>query len=477
MSVSRNKQILIVDDEDNIREFLSVSFVREGCQVFTAESGAVAEELYRTYTPDVVILDVRLPDQHGLDLLQRLVESNHDVMVIMITAYGDVKTAVEAMKLGAADYITKPFDFEEIRLAVDRALEVQALRTKVAVLESQSNSYADMIGVSDSMRQIFATISRVAETPDSTVLIVGESGTGKELVARAIHKQSARRDRPFVAVNCTSLKEQLLESELFGYERGAFTDAKERKKGLFEVADGGTIFLDEIGDMEVRLQSQLLRVLEERVFRRVGGTRDIPVDVRVVAATNKDLQQEVQEGRFRDDLFYRVSVVPIHIPPLRQRKDDIPALVRHFIEEFNRKLNRSIRGITPEALDALGQYDWPGNVRELRNVLERIAILEDPKLIRIEHLPMEIAKRVDTPLGMEDSLTRLPYHIAKGQMIQTFERRYLLGLLQRFEGNISRCSEAAAIDRSSLHRLLKKHRIDPNTFRVRTEGPPAAEPH
>ncbi len=468
MSASSHKQILIVDDEDNIREFLSVSFVREGFIVHTAESGAVAEELFQAYVPDIVILDVRLPNQHGLDVLRRMLEFNRDTMIIMITAYGDIKTAVEAMKAGAADYISKPFDFEEIQLAVERALHVQALKNKLAVLESQSASYADMIGVSDRMRQVFATIERVAETPDSTVLIMGESGTGKELVARAIHKRSRRHENPFVAVNCSSLKEQLLESELFGHERGAFTDARERKRGLFEVADGGTIFLDEIGDMDVRLQSQLLRVLEERVFRRVGGTRDIPVDVRVIAATNKDLRQEVDAGRFRDDLFYRLSVVPVAIPPLRERKEDVPPLVRYFIEEFNRKLSRSIRGITPDALNALIIYEWPGNVRELRNVIERIAILENPELIRLEHLPVEIARRDESGSGAADALVQLPYHEAKAQMLETFERRYLLGLLHRYGGNVSKCAEVAGIDRSSFHRLLKKHRIDSTAFRSST---------
>jgi DNA-binding NtrC family response regulator len=465
MSASLHKQLLIVDDEENIREFLSVSFVREGFVVHTAESGAVAEELFRSYVPDIVILDVRLPDQHGLDVLHRMLEYNRDAMVIMITAYGDVKTAVQAMKAGAVDYISKPFDFEEIRLAVEKALKVQALKNKLAVLEHQSASYADMIGVSDGIRQVFATIDRVAETPDSTALIVGESGTGKELVARAIHKKSKRRDHPFVAVNCTSLKEQLLESELFGHERGAFTDAKERKKGLFEVADGGTIFLDEIGDMDVRLQSQLLRVLEEKVFRRVGGTRDIPVDVRVIAATNKDLMEEVAAGRFRDDLFYRLSVVPIPIPPLRQRKEDIPPLVKHFIQEFNHRLSRSIRGITPDALNALMGYDWPGNVRELRNVIERIAILENPELIRLEHLPLEILHQSEPSEGSAEALVQLPYHVAKAQMLEAFERRYLLSLLQRYNGNVSKCAESAGIDRSSFHRLLKKHKINTTAFR------------
>jgi DNA-binding NtrC family response regulator len=474
------KSILIIDDEENLRKFLSKSLARDGFEVQTAGTGKEGLALFQKDGADVVILDVRLPDIYGLEVLREILAVQKETAVIMITAYGDIKTAVEAMKLGAADYLTKPFEFEEIKLAIDKVLQVLELKHKVQLLEYQANKflYADMIGSSPAMRAVFETIAKVAASPDTTVLIMGESGTGKELVAKAIHHKSQRKDKPFVTVNCTALQTQLLESELFGHERGAFTDAKTMKKGLFEVADGGTIFLDEVSDMDVGVQSKLLRVLEEQAFRRLGGTNDIEVNVRIIAASNKNLAKEVEAGRFRDDLYFRLQVVPITIPPLRERKEDIPLLVNYFISDYNVRLSRSIEGIAPEALDALMRYSWPGNVRELKNMLERIAILRNPREIGLSDLPIEMTKS-SAPLQMENkeaergqnskaedhALAGLDYQEARQRAIEAFEKKYLQELLAAHQGNVSQSAQTAHLDRSSFHRLMKKHALRSETFR------------
>ncbi|MGH7453921.1 MAG: sigma-54-dependent transcriptional regulator [bacterium] len=474
------KSILIIDDEENLRKFLSKSLARDGFEVQTAGTGKEGLALFQQGGSDVIILDVRLPDMYGLEVLREILAIQKDAAVIMITAYGDIKTAVEAMKLGAADYLTKPFEFEEIRLAIDKVLKVLELKHKVQLFEYQADKlrYEDMIGSSQSMRAVFETIEKVAASPDTTVLIMGESGTGKELVAKAIHNKSQRKDKPFVTINCTALQEQLLESELFGHERGAFTDAKTAKKGLFEIADGGTIFLDEVGDMDVGVQAKLLRVLEERAFRRVGGTKDIAVNVRIIAASNKNLAKEVEAGRFRDDLYFRLQVVPITIPPLRERKEDIPLLVNYFISDYNVRLNRSIAGIAPGALNALTRYHWPGNVRELKNVIERIAILRNPKQIGLTDLPIEITKSSASPqienkeaergqnrTVEEHALADLDYQEARQRAMAAFEKKYLQAVLAAHHGNVSQSAQAARLDRSSLHRLMKKHALKAETFR------------
>lgn len=477
-----HKSILIIDDEENLRKFLSKSLARDGFEVQTAGTGQEGLALFQKGGSEVVILDVRLPDIYGLEVLREMLAVQREAAVIMITAYGDIKTAVEAMKLGAADYLSKPFEFEEIKLAIDKVLKVLELKNKVQLLEYQADKflYEDMIGSSSAMRGVFETIAKVAESPDTTILIMGESGTGKELVAKAIHNKSQRKDKPFVTVNCTALQAQLLESELFGHERGAFTDAKTMKKGLFEVADGGTIFLDEVGDMSVGVQSQLLRVLEELAFRRLGGTKDIAVNVRIIAASNKNLTQEVEVGRFRDDLYFRLQVVPIIIPPLRERKEDILLLINYFISDYNARLNRAIEGISPEALEALKRYDWPGNVRELKNVLERIAILCNPREIGFTDLPIEIIKssgplqieKKDAQQGIHSTaedyaLAGLDYQEARQRAMEAFEKKYVQAMLAAHQGNVSQSAQAAHLDRSSFHRLMKKHALKSGTFRER----------
>ncbi|MHB8766927.1 MAG: sigma-54-dependent transcriptional regulator, partial [Deferrisomatales bacterium] len=373
-----NHTVLIVDDEYLIRWSLSENLKQDGVRCVTAESGEEALEAFRSESPDLVLLDIKLPGMDGIQVLERIKEIDRDVPVIMVTATSHVDTAVKAMKLGAYDYVSKPFDLTEVRTKVRHAVENTRLRREVEYLrtcQAEGRGFDRIIGNGPRMKEVIAVARKVAQSSSTTALLQGESGTGKDLLAQAIHFESARRSRPFMPINCTALPEELLESELMGHERGAFTDAKKTKKGLFELADGGTLFLDEIGDMKPGLQAKILRFLEERTFKRVGGKDDIEVDVRIVAATNKDLEQAIADRTFREDLYYRLSVVPITLPPLRERRDDIVPLGRHFLEGFNRDFKVSFTGLTPEAEALMVSYDWPGNIRELRNVIERAVIL------------------------------------------------------------------------------------------------------
>ncbi len=462
------RKILVVDDEENIRKFLPRSFAREGHDVLAAGSAGEAREVIAQHgVPDAVILDVRLPDASGLDLLRELKQSHGELIVIMITAFGEVEDSVNAIKNGAYDYVQKPFDFAEINRRVKNALEKLDLRDQVERLQAGSGpGYAGLIGESPSMREVVRVIERVAQSATTTVLITGETGTGKELVARAVHDRSSRGKGPFLAVNCTTLSENLLESELFGHERGAFTDAKTTKHGLFEVARGGTVFLDEISEMDVKLQSRILRVLENRTFRMVGGTKDIATDVRIVAATNRALEELVKSGQFREDLYFRLRVVPIHVPPLRERGNDILLLAQFFLHKFTRELSRKVKGFTDTAREALLRYPWPGNVRELRNAVEHSVLLTDAEEIGVADLNPEIAR--DTgglpPLPAED----LPiFRDAKEAALSRFEQKYLVDILAHHRGNVSRAAAAAGLDRSSLQRLLRKHNIQSDEFRSR----------
>ncbi|MEQ8766696.1 MAG: sigma-54 dependent transcriptional regulator, partial [Planctomycetota bacterium] len=372
------RRILIVDDEKLIRWSLKERFQQDGFEVEEAENGQAALEGFASGDFALAVLDFRLPDMNGLELLERLKAVDPELGVIFMTAYGTVQNAVDAMKLGAQDYVIKPFDIDGMALTVRKTLDTADLLQEVNAFREQNKRRFGMHNIvyrSRLMGEIVELVRRVAESEAQTILIQGESGTGKGLVARALHYESPKAERPFMNITCTALAETIMESELFGHEKGAFTDAKQQKKGLFELANGGTVFLDEISDMPLNLQGKLLRFLEDRSFKRVGGTRDITVDVRIVAATNKDLGRAVDEGSFRGDLFYRLKVIPIDIPPLRDRRADVPALIEHFVDSFNRDFKKNVVGFVPDAFSILQSYHWPGNIRELRNTVERAVLL------------------------------------------------------------------------------------------------------
>ncbi len=370
------RSILIVDDEVGARESLRMILKNE-YEVFLAKNAEEAFLRIKEHAPDVILLDIILPDLDGLKVLEIVKQNDPDAIVIMITATKTVKTAVEAMKLGAYDYVTKPFEVDELRLMISRSLSTQALEKEVQYLRKEVDKnfgFGNIIGKSDVMKEIFNIIRQIADSK-STVLIMGESGTGKELVSRAIHYISQRRNTPFVTINCAAIPETLIESELFGHEKGAFTNAIERKLGRFEIAHSGTLFLDEIGELSLATQAKILRFLEEREFNRVGGSKTIKVDVRLIAATNKELTQLIKKGLFREDLYYRINVVPIILPPLRERPEDIPLLLDHFVQKFSAENKKQVKGVSKEALDILKNYEWPGNVRELENLVERVVTL------------------------------------------------------------------------------------------------------
>jgi len=388
------KRVLIADDEKNMRWVLSQALEAEGYEVVQACDGKEVLSAVTEQIPDIMVLDHKMPAPDGMEVLRRLRAKGYTFPIIMLTAHGNVQTAVEAMKAGASEYLTKPFDLEELKLGIEKALRMSELAAEVTRLREELDKDYDVEGIiaqDQAILGVLETVRKVAPT-GATTLIYGESGTGKELVARALHKLSPRADKPFISVSAGALPETLLESELFGYEKGAFTGAMTAKPGRFELANGGTLFLDEIGDITPSVQVKLLRVLQERTFERLGGTRPIEVDVRVVAATNRDLQQLIADGQFREDLFYRLNVVPITLPPLRQRKSDIPLLVAHFLE----KSNSVGKTITPEAMERLVDYQWPGNIRELENTVERIAILAHGDAIGVEDLPAEVRAGVST---------------------------------------------------------------------------------
>lgn len=460
--------ILIIDDEEIIRKFLKIPLDKRGYRVFLASSGREGLTAYRKEDPDIVILDMRLPDSDGLDILKEIMEEDPSKIVVMITAYAEVELAVRAMKLGAFDYISKPFEFAEINLIVEKASALLKLRNKLSLLERfwDKYIYADMVGKCKKMRDLFQSIEEIAVSPAKTIFIFGETGTGKELTARAVHNKSSRASSPFVAINCTILDERLLQSELFGHEKGAFTDASVTKKGLFEVADGGTIFLDEIGDMKPSLQVKLLRVLDEMSFRRLGGVKDIKVNLRVITSSNRNMKEEVAEKRFRDDLYYRINVVSLKIPPLRERDDDILLLVEHYLKKYNGEFGKQVRGFTPEASVLLLRYDWPGNVRELRNLLERLVLLSGVEMITPAHLPLEIRGGGVDRLSMleKEDYTGLEFTEAKQRVVSGFEKKYIGDLLQQYQGNVSHAATAAGINRSTLQRMLKKYDLSSRNF-------------
>ncbi|MGQ0507840.1 MAG: sigma-54-dependent transcriptional regulator [Myxococcaceae bacterium] len=460
-------KVLVVDDDNIVLRAVSEALRREGHQVVPVADAI--EALIATKDPalDVVVTDIKMPNLSGIEVLKAFKQAQPDVEVIMMTGYATVETAVEAVKAGAYDYLTKPFErIDDLLLAVTKAAERRALKRRANVLEEALANKAEFEGLSGQstqMKAVFELVQTVSPTT-ATVLIEGESGTGKELVARAIHFRSNRRDKAFVAVNCSALTETLLESELFGHVKGSFTGAIGNKKGLFEAADGGTLFLDEIGDIPMSTQVRLLRVLQENEIKRVGANESIPVDVRVIAATHVDLQLAKQEGRFREDLFYRLNVIAMKLPALRDRPEDVPLLAQHFLTMHSQKMGKAMQGITPAAMERLTSYRWPGNVRELENAIERAVVLSRTPVIDIDALPPD-AQKASKPSGAEAdlaSLAHLPFAQAKALTVGAFERRYLTTLLERCGNNVTQAAMAAGMDRSNFRRLLKDHNLGRN---------------
>ena len=443
-------KVLVIDDEKSILESLADILEDEGYQVITALTAQQGLEHLSREAPDLVILDVWLPDEDGLKVLKQMRATWPGLPVIVISGHGTVEMAVKAIKLGAFDFLEKPLSYDRVVVTVANALRFRALEEENIRLKAGPG----LTGESAAIKKVKEEIARVAPT-DATVLIMGESGVGKEVAARMIHALSRRREGPFIEVNCAAIPEELIESELFGHEKGAFTGATSAKRGKFDLANGGTLFLDEIGDMSLSAQAKVLRVLQEKRFERVGGTRTIEVDVRVIAATNKDLREEIKKGRFREDLFFRLNVVPIVIPPLRERKEDIPVLVEEFLLELSRHSGLGKKRLSPEALEILKRYPWPGNVRELRNLIERLVIMARGEEILPEDLPPEIrTKAIPSP---PPSKTEEPWFACDDfkQARAFFEREFLRRKLALYEGNITRTAEAIGLERSYLHRKLK----------------------
>jgi DNA-binding NtrC family response regulator len=447
----RRGRVLVVDDEAGVRDSIRL-ILEDHCEVLEAAHGVGALEILKTQEIDVVMLDQRMPGETGMTVLPRIHALDPTIVVILATAVRDVRTAVEAMRLGAYDYMVKPFDADDLLMLIERALDKRALERQVLRLRSAltetsvdpgDRTFHGMVGRHAEMARIYQLIVQIAETP-TTVLVTGESGTGKELVARAIHQRSARAGQPFVAVNVAAIPDSLVESELFGHEKGAFTGAHARKLGKFELAHGGTIFLDEIGSLRLDLQTKLLRALQEREVERLGGLRPIPVDVRVVAATNVNLRQAVKNHAFREDLYYRLNVVPIHVPPLRERREDIPFLVEHFVRKVARECHRQVDGVSAGALEVLTRYDWPGNVRELENVIHRAVVLAGGPVVMLRDVPLDVAMPETGSKLSED--TGLPLREA----CERFERQYVLRVLERVQWNVSRAARLLGVHRNTV---------------------------
>ncbi|HXX67947.1 MAG TPA: sigma-54 dependent transcriptional regulator [Polyangiaceae bacterium] len=450
------RRVLVVDDEENIRLVLRTLLRKHGYEVEVAEGGEAALSALDAFDPDVILTDVRMPKMGGLDLLAALKAKQHPATVIVMSAFGNVDLAIEAMKAGAYDYVSKPFKPDEIVLVLRKAEERESLRRENRALKQQiqkDNQFESILAKSREMLEIFRTISKIADFK-TTVLVTGESGTGKELVARAIHSRSGRRGAPFVAINCGAIPENLLESELFGHKKGAFTDAAADRRGLFEEAHGGTLLLDEIGELPLNLQVKLLRVLQEERIRRLGDTKDITVDTRIVAATHRDLAADVKAGRFREDLFYRINVLPIHIPPLRSRREDVNLLIDHFLSRNNARLGTAIRGVSTEARKQLLDYGWPGNVRELENTIERAMVLADTDVLQPHDLPERI----------RDALDPIQGHLASGELsikrtVAAIEQILIRRALQKTKGNRTRAADLLEISHRALLYKIKDYKI------------------
>jgi DNA-binding NtrC family response regulator len=456
--------ILVVDDERLVRWSLQQKLEQWGYHVSLAEDGATALGRMQLDNPDLITLDVKLPDMTGIEVLSELRNRNIHVPVIVITAFGVVDDAVRSLKLGAYDFIEKPINFEKLENSVRNALETRRLRTEVArTQEIQRSEFSvdRIVGVSEQTREVRELIKKVAGSEASTILVQGESGTGKDLVAHAIHYESSRRDRPFFAINCAAIPETLMESELFGHEKGAFTDARSQKKGMFEMADGGTLFLDEVSEMNLGMQAKLLRVLEGQSFRRVGGVKNLSVDVRVIVASNRNLEEAVRGSKFRQDLYFRLAIIPLTLRPLREHKEDIPALLEHFIQYYNQKFRKSIQGLTREAEELLLNYDWPGNIRELRNAIERVMILAEGNRVAAKYLPIRISEGGVMPIPMGEGhgngSVQLP---PGGTSLYEVERELIRQALEQSHGNKTIAAKLLRITRDTLRYKVKKYKLD-----------------
>ncbi len=444
--------ILVVDDDDTIRYCLKEALEVEGYKVYTEENGENSLKLIKKVVPDLIVLDLKMPGMNGMDLLKEIKSHDQDILVILLTGHASVDSAVNAMKAGAFDYLEKPFKMDHIKVVVQRALSTQSLMREVSRLRTKTNVTGDLniVAVSKEMKEIFEHVKIIAKSPSSTVLIQGESGTGKELIANYIHIMSARNKYRFMEVNCAALTENLLEAELFGYEKGSFTGASTTgKAGLFEATQRGTMFLDEIGEMSLSLQAKLLRVLQERRFKRVGGVDDINVDVRIIASTNRDLEEEVQKGNFRKDLYYRLRVLPVYLCALRERQDDIIPIVKHYINNFNKEFNKVVNEIPSDIEDILINYDWPGNVRELKNVIERAVLLSDNSSLSAEHLLLgsTTAKKDSGIEGDTD------------QSISTVEKHHIMEILKENSWRMTKASKILGINRTTLYNKIKHYDI------------------
>jgi two-component system response regulator PilR (NtrC family) len=456
----RPPRILVVDDERSMRELLAIVLRREGYEVLLAENGRGAIEILEREPVDILISDIKMPDLSGVDVLRAAKKIDQDILGIMITAFASTETAVEAMRLGACDYLSKPFDIDLLRMKVREKIENRQLRQENLLLKRTlglTHQFSNIIGRSEAMLAVFKMIETVART-NSTILLTGESGTGKGLVAQAVHFHSLRRDKPMVSLNCGAMPENLLESELFGHMRGAFTGADSNKKGLLEVAERGSVFLDEIGEMSAVMQVKLLRVLQERRFRRVGGLEEMQADIRVIAATNQDLARLIAEGRFREDLFYRINVIPISLPPLRERREDISLIAEHFLQKYNEQMGKEISGISHQAMELLQGHDWPGNIRELENVMERAVALEPTPLILPESLPPTIrsdAARV--PASNTEALPESGFDLEAH--VKEIERGYLAEALKKAGGVQVKAAELLGMSFRSFRYYVKKYNL------------------
>jgi two-component system nitrogen regulation response regulator NtrX len=460
--------VLVVDDEAGVRASLAAILGDEGYAVDEADSGERALTALEARRYDLVLLDVWLPGADGLEVLGRIREADPELPVVVISGHGTIETAVRAVRLGAHDFVEKPLSLEKTLLAVRNALQRRRLETEIRALKRQLDERYVMVGESAALKRLRAEIAQAAPT-SGRVLIFGENGTGKELVARAIHARSLRASGPFVEVNCAAIPEELIESELFGHVKGAFTGALATRKGKFELADGGTIFLDEIADMSLKTQAKVLRALQEQRIEPVGGAGSVAVDVRVIAATNKDLDEEIRKSRFREDLYFRLNVIPFHVPPLRERREDVPLLARHFMEVLSAEHGRRPRTITPEALAALSRLPWPGNVRELRNIIERLVIMTPGDTIELRHLPSSLLEGLPAGAAPSGEAPATPGTLARAR--EDFERRYILRRYRECGGNMSRTAEALGVERSNLYRKMKGYGLLP----ARRDAPDADE--
>jgi len=449
--------ILVVDDKDSMRNMLTETLTDEGYRVDCAPDGRRALELVRNKSYDLVLTDLKMPDVDGLEVLGNVNAIDSDTAVIVMTAYGTIEDAVAAIKKGAYDFITKPFDTDHLCVLVNRALENRRLVAENTLLRQEllaGHGFSNIIGQNEKMVEISGLIQKVAKS-DATVLLQGESGTGKELFARAIHSLSLRKDRPYITINCAAIPHELLENELFGSEKGAFTGAHARKMGKFEIANSGTVFLDEIGDMDISLQSKLLRVLQQKNFERLGGTKPIDVDVRVIAATNMDLNEQIRAKHFREDLYYRLSVFPINIPPLRERRDDIKRLTEYFVEKYCREMKKPIKSLSRDSVNILEKYHWPGNVRELENTIERAVILAEGKKITPDHLAIRLQRTDEIQLREGAGLKEIGAH---AQM--KAEKATIVRVLKQVNGNKRKCARVLKIDYTTLFDKIKKYDIE-----------------